>query len=206
MADAHLSTADLLRWRDQGAGDRARIVAHLASCSACRLTAAELERERPADAPPARFDPQDFAPAGHRAFRRHGVSRIRLAWMAAAAALVVAAIWIPARLWDGSGSTLRGGQVPVTLVRPVGTSVTVRDLTFEWKPDAGVEVVRLTVTTLDGAATPLIEREVTGTHYAPTAEERGRLRPGQPIHWFVDYREAGGSTGTSPAARFTLAP
>ncbi len=206
MADAHLSTADLLRWRDEGAGDRVRIVAHLASCPACRQTAAELERERPADAAPERFDPREFAPVGHRALARRAVSRGRLAWMAAAAALVVAAVWVPVALRDGSGSTLRGGAVPVTLVRPVDTSVARREVAFEWTPATGVEVVRLTVTTLDGAATPLIERDVSGTRYVPTDEERGRLQPGRTIHWFVDYREAGGTTGTSPAARFTLAP
>src|SRR5262245_48020190 len=118
MADGHLSNAELLRWRDEGAGDRARIVAHLASCPACRQLAAELERERPADTPPARFDPKEFAPAGHRAFGRRPAGA-RLAWMAAAAALLVAAVWIPARLWDRSGPTLRGGTTPVTLLRPV---------------------------------------------------------------------------------------
>ena len=131
---------------------------------------------------------------------------MRLGWIAAAAALLVAAVWIPAQLWDRSGPTLRGGGAPVTLLRPVDAPVARRDLAFEWRAEAGVEVVRITVTTLDGAATPLIERDVSGTRYVPTDEERGRLQPGRTIHWFVDYRERGGSMGTSPAARFTLAP
>jgi hypothetical protein len=206
MPDAHLSTADLLRWRDDGAGDRARIVTHLASCAACRQTAAELERDRQADGGPEHFDPRDFVPTGHRAFTPRSGSRARLAWIAAAAAVVVAALWIPTRFGDRSDSTLRGSGAPVTLVRPVGAAVNRGDVVFEWTLQTGVEAVRLTVTTLDGAATPLIERDVSGTRYAPTDEERGRLPPGQTIHWFVDYREAGGTTGTSPAARFTLAP
>jgi hypothetical protein len=206
MADAHLSTAELQRWRDEGAGDRAHIVGHLAACPACRQTAADLERDRPADGMPERFDPRDFAPAGYRAGPRQAVSRGRLAWMAAAAALVVGVVSVPLLLRDRPGSTLRGGADAVTLVRPVDTPVARKDVAFEWRVSSGVEVVRLTVTTLDGAAAPLIERDVSGTRYVPTDEERGRLRPGQAIHWFVDYREAGGATGTSPAARFTLAP
>jgi hypothetical protein len=206
MADAHLSTAELLRWRDDGAGDRARIVAHLASCPACRQTAAELERERPAEGEPERFDPRDFAAAGYGAGPRRAVARRRLAWMATAAALVLAAVWVPLMLRDRSDSALRGGAAPVTLVRPVDAKVARKDVAFEWRVTSGVEVVRLTVTTLDGAAAPLLERDVSGTRYVPTDEERARLRPGQTIHWFVDYREAGGATGTSPAARFTLVP
>lgn len=49
MADAHLSSAELVAWRDAGTGDRDRIVTHLAACAACRHAAAELERERPAE-------------------------------------------------------------------------------------------------------------------------------------------------------------
>jgi hypothetical protein len=206
MSDAHLSTSELVRWRDDGVGDRDRIVAHLAACAACRRAAAELERERPADGEPTRFDPQEFVAAGYQPASRGRVPQTgrRLVYLAAAAAVLLAAVLIPSWLRDRADSAVRGGESPVVLVRPVDSTVPVRDLTFEWKTDRGADRFRLTVVAIDAPARPLIDREVTGTQYVPADDERRQLPQGQPLHWFIEYRDASGVIGTSPAARFTL--
>jgi hypothetical protein len=206
MSDVHLSTAELLRWRDQGAGDRDRIVGHIAMCPACRRTAAELERARPADTDPVRFQPSDFAATGYDAGERRPVwfGVPRLAYLAAAAAVVLAVLVVP--LWQRgqSDSAVRGRTSPVVLVRPVDATVTAQDLAFEWRASAGVDRFRLIVTATDDAATPIVDRDVSDTRYVPTDAERAKLQPGRQLHWFVEYHTAGTATGTSPAARFRV--
>jgi hypothetical protein len=207
MADPHLSPSELTRWRDEGAGDRDRIVGHLATCAVCRHLAADLERERPPEDAAARFHPQDFVPEGYRVgSRRMPGSALprRLAYLAAAAAIVLAAVYLPPWLRDRSTSSLRGGDAPVVLVRPVDSTVPSQDLAFEWTAASGLDRLRLHVVAIDDPATPLIDREVSGTRYEPTADERRRLQPGKELHWFVEYRGGGTAAGTSPAARFRV--
>ena len=207
MSELHFSRSELAGWRDRGEGDRDRIVGHLAACAACRHAAAELERERPLDAgvQPEHFRSRDFVAAGLRAGGRSTqgfhVPR-RLAYLAAAASLVLAVFIVPALLRDGSDSAVRGGGAVVTPVTPVNATVPIDSLTFEWTAGAAAGPLRLVVVALDDAGTPLIDRDVTGTRYEPTADERRRFQAGREYHWFVEYRGAGG--GTSAAARFRL--
>jgi hypothetical protein len=206
MSDAHLSPTELVRWRDHGEGDRDRIVAHLAVCAVCRHAAANLERERPAEAAPARFAPGDFVPAGYRAGPRAPLPRpaMRAAYLATAAVIALAVLVVPMWLRQRSDPAFRGATVPVELNRPVASVVDVQELVFEWTAAPGIDRFRLTVVAIDQPSTPLIDRDVTGTRYAPTDEERKRLHAGQSLHWFVEYRGANGVTGTSPAVRFSL--
>jgi hypothetical protein len=206
MSEPHFSRSDLAGWRDDGVGDRDRIVSHLAVCAACRHLAAELERDRPLDigVVPGRFRPQDFVSIGLRAGAPStsppNVLR-RLAYLAAAASLVLAAIVVPYWMRE-SETALRGAVAVVALVQPVDATVALETLTFEWKAGDIAGPLRLYVVALDDPATPLIDRDVSGSRYEPTAEERSRLRAGREYHWFVEYR--GGGAGTSPAARFRV--
>jgi hypothetical protein len=199
MSELHLSRAELIAWRDEGAGDRTRIVAHLAACVACRELAADVERLRPAESGVSRFDAGDFVARGYQAgISTAARSSRRWLWAAAAAAVVVLA-FLPVWLRDDAGDTMRGGTTLVA-VRPVDTTVSIDDLVFEWRGPA--DRVRLNVVDLDRAETPVIEREVTGSRYAPTPEERSRFRTGQSLHWYVEARSGPG--GTSPAASFRV--
>src|SRR5687767_1960545 len=94
MSELHLSRDELIAWRDEGAGDRARIVTHLAACEACRGIAADVERNRPADQRAAPFDAADFVPHGYRTATATAATRSakRWVWPAAAAALIVLAL------------------------------------------------------------------------------------------------------------------
>lgn len=207
MAELHLSRADLTRWRDDGAGDRARIVAHLASCAACRHLAAELERERPpeSDARPERFRVHDFLPAGRGAVRRGApATSRRAAYLAAAASLVLAAVLVPAWLRERSAPATRGGDAVVALTAPIGVTVAVEALRFEWTAQTGAGHVRLVAMALDDTGAPVIDRDVTGNDYVPTEEERRRFATGRDYHWFVEYRGAGAGGGVSPSARFRV--
>jgi hypothetical protein len=170
MPDPHLSRAELLEWRDDGAGDRERIVTHLAACAVCRQTAAELERHRPAEGPPVHLDVDEYVGRGYRAGaagRQYGAWR----WLAAAAALL-AVVLLPA--WfnrvNESATVTRGGAASIQPLQPRDTDVSADNLTFEWTGVSAEARVRLNVTDLDRPDEPLIEREVTGTRYSPTAE------------------------------------
>jgi hypothetical protein len=206
VADAHLSPSELTRWRDHGEGDRDRIVAHLALCATCRHAAAELERHRPADDGPAQFMPQDFVAHGYRSGTRTAATGAtkRLMYLAAAAAVVLAAVFVPSWWRSRSDSALRGGDTVVTLVRPVDSTVSAQELAFEWTAAPGVDRLRLYVVAIDDPAAPLIDRDVSGTRYEPAADERSRLQPGRELHWFIEYRDGGTASGTSPAASFRV--
>jgi predicted anti-sigma-YlaC factor YlaD len=205
MAEAHLSDAELTRWRDHGEGDRARIVAHLALCTSCRHAAAELERHRPVDGGPSQFRPEEFVAHGYAA-GSPARTRLtaRLVYFAAAAAVLLGIVLVPSWWRERSDSALRGGETPVTLIGPVDTTVSAQELGFEWRAESGVDRLRLRVVAIDDPAKPLIERDVSGTRYEPAADERSRLQPGSELHWFIEYREGGTATGISPAARFRV--
>jgi hypothetical protein len=209
VSEAHLSRAALTAWRDRGAGDRERLIAHLAACATCRHLAAELDRERPLDAgaQPVHLRPADFVATGRRAGRppAHTVRQPwRLAGLAAAASLVVGAILVPAWFRTPPESGPRGGGAVVAPVAPVDATVATDSLAFEWTAGAQAGPLRLVVIALDNAGAPVIDRDVIGSRYAPTADERARLRAGTDYHWFVEYRGAGGGSGVSAAARFRL--
>jgi hypothetical protein len=205
MADLHLSRAELTAWRDESAGDRGRIVTHLAACAVCRAMAADLERERPGGDQPERFEAGSFAARGYQV-GRPDISRAapRWVWATAAAALVavvVVPVWL-ARVGN-EPAVIRGTDAAIALVRPAGdASVTLDALAFEWSGPSPDARVRLNVIDLDRPAEPLIEREVTGSRYEPTPEERGRFGPGQSLHWYVEALD--GSGNTSATARFRV--
>lgn len=208
MSDRHLSTAQLTAWRDHGHGDRAHIVAHLAECAECRRLSAEVERDRPlaGDARPTRFRSEEFALAGRRAGQPSTPSgRLprRTVYLAAAASLVLAAVVVPAWLTRDPGTATRGGVGVVVPVTPKD-SVSIDALAFTWTAEPGAGALRLVVMALDDAGAPLVDREVSGTRYAPAAEERQRFQAGREYHWFVEYRGAGAGAGTSASARFRI--
>jgi hypothetical protein len=205
MSDAHLSGEELTAWRDHGVGDRDRIVAHLAGCAVCSAAAADVERDRPVEARPQRFDPAGFVARGYRA-GTPAAPRLarRWIWLAATAALLALAV-IPMRLGRDAGPSgaVRGETPMMAPLRPVDVAVSADELTFEWTGPTGEERVRLTVVDLDRPAEPLIDRDVVGSRYEPLPEERRRFQPGQALHWYVELRGAAGAV-TSPAARFRV--
>lgn len=205
MSDAHLSRQELTAWRDAGAGDRDRIVAHLAACAACSAAATDVERDRPVEPRPHRFNPAEFVPRGYRAGTTAAPPWAgRWIWLAATAALLALAV-IPMRLGrdDSPSGAVRGGTPALAPVRPVDVAVAIDELTFEWTGLATGVGVRLTVVDLDRPAEPLIDRDVEGSRYEPLPEERRRFQPGQSLHWYVEVR-GGTGAGTSPAARFRV--
>lgn len=204
MPDLHLSRHEIAAWREISRGDRERIVAHLATCAACRGVAADLERNQPADSEPERFRPEDFVARGYQVGQHRSAteSARRWPWVAAAAAMI-AAVLLP--MWMErveQSSALRGGEAHLELVAPVNVTVPVEKLTFEWKLTSANARVRLNVVDLDRAGEPLIEREVIGLGYEPSADEKRRFRSGQSVHWYVENLSAPG--GSSATARFTV--
>jgi hypothetical protein len=201
----HLSRDELIAWRDEGVGDRARIVTHLAACEACRGIAAAVERLRPGSDVATRFDAADFVARGYGAGTTTAAPQSPLRWIlpAAVAALIVLAV-VPVWLVrsDRGPDTVRGNSTALVPVRPVNVSVSVDELAFEWEGSSTNDRVRLNVVDLDRPDQPLIEREVAGSRYEPTPEERRRFRPGQSVHWYLEPR--GGSGAPSAAASFRV--
>jgi hypothetical protein len=204
----HLTRDELLVWRDEGQGDRDRIVTHLASCAACRGVAAEIARVHPAEgAIPATFRPADFIAHGERLGPRPSATRIwRLIPVPLAALLLLGVVLLPRWLDRQSvgDSALRGGDARITLVRPIDVTIPAQDLIFEWQANAELDGGRVNVVDLTAPDAPLIRRDVRGVRYEPSAEERRRLPAGRELRWFVEYQDSRGVTVTSAAGRFTL--
>lgn len=208
MSERHLSVAELAAWRETGAGDRDRVIAHLAVCATCREAAADLERSRLDDAAtPLRFDPAEFVPHGYRvgaATTGTASPARRWIWLAAAAAVVLAVV-VPLRLAtnDRSQEPTRGDRPTITLVRPVNVAVSADDVAFEWRGTGTDDRVRLTVVDLDRPDEPVLVQDIVGARYEPTAEERQRFSSGRELRWFVELR-SGPAIATSPTARFRI--
>jgi hypothetical protein len=205
MSEPHFSRDELIAWRDDGAGDPGRLVDHLAACEVCRGVAADVARSLTTGSGGERFDLPEFVSRGYRAGSAKAAPRgasLRIL-LAAAAVLTVLAL-VPAwltRLEERSDS-LRGAPAALVPVRPVDVSISVEELSFEWQGASATDRVRLNVVDLDRPEEPLIEREVTGSRYEPTPEERRRFRPGQSVHWYVEGR--GGSGAPSAAVSFQV--
>jgi hypothetical protein len=208
MADVHLSRREIVDWRDAGAGDRDRIVPHLATCATCRHLAAELERDRPpGSASPERLRPEDFIAVGRRAAgtpaRAFDMPRAAV-YLAAAASLVLTVVVLGPRLRESYDPTPRGNESAVVPVSPKDAAVSAASVAFAWDASAAAGTLRLVVTTVDGSGRPVVDRPVTGTHYELTADERQRFERGREYYWFVEYGGAGIGAGTSAAARFRV--
>ena len=198
---AHLTRDELEQWtRGASPGARGRIVEHLAECDACGAAAAALMADMP-DA--AQDGTRTLVESGTRVYARvnRGVSR---AWMALAASMVIAvggAVWYAAQ---PDRAAFRGGVEPAAALTLAGPSGRVaRDqLTFAWSPGPGD--ARLRVFAVGGSPSPVIDRVVPASPYAPTAEERSRLEPGHDHEWFVERRGADGRGLLAPSARFSI--
>jgi hypothetical protein len=204
MIDGHLSRAELTTWRDDGLGDRAQIAAHLAACAECRQIAAAIERQR-LDPGATSFDAGSFVERGYRAGGTPIGLRIAYRWWVPAAAAALLAIAVMPWWWARSGDrpgAIRGTSA-IALVRPVEGSVSAADLVFEWTGTAATDRVRLNVVRLERPGEPLIEREVVGSRYEPTPDERRGFQSGASLHWYVE-RLSGAGGETSPSAEFRV--
>lgn len=209
----HLSTRDLLAWRDRPSdADRGRVVAHLALCDRCAASYAELIRTRPLEGPPPARALEDFLARGHAvgAGARRAAPPGTLTWhlarvapLAAAAALV-AAIVLPLGQRTDELPVVRGDTARVTLVGPAGPGVDRDRLVFEWVVPPDADRLRLQVFDMAAPGQALLQREVAGGRYEPSGAERAALPTGRDLYWFLEYRTGQSATLVSPAAKFSV--
>jgi hypothetical protein len=75
-------------------------------------------------------------------------------------------------------------------------------VSFEWKRTT--ESTRLVVIDVAEPQKPVIDREVAGERYEPTADERKRFVTGRSYHWYVEARGSQGRGRASAAAQFEV--
>lgn len=201
----HLSDAELLAWRDDGAG-RERVVEHLSVCDECGARYAEMIRTRPATADATVLQPVDFVERGRRVWRevntRARTWRWAAAGLAAAAALTFAVVverpaHPPAA--RSEAPVVRGGSLRP--VEPVGEARL--PLTFHWSSPVDAASYRLEVSD----ATHVVYSGTTpGETLAAPPALVSRLTPGERYTWRIVALDASGEPlAESPSASFLLA-
>jgi len=204
MTDIHLSREDVIAWRDEGRGDRERIVAHLASCASCRHLAAEIERARPAGELPSRFAAADFADAGYRArSRRPGLrswwrAPVPLTAAALAAAALLAVLVLPSRTSAPvpfADDGVRGTSIHA--IAPAGTVPP--PVEFRWASPLTADRFLLEVLDADGRV--VYSTTVTVERASGDAALARALTPGVSYSWRVTALSAAGDALTRSAAR-----
>lgn len=203
----HLTRNELQQW-EAGAldGDRARVLAHLASCGECSALLASIVRERTAaPALPAEgIDVVAFRAAGlHAGARlapRRAIDWQRLA-VAAAVLLAVSGTLYYTRGRETAGVQRGTDDAGVVAQSPRGEVDGNAPLRFVWTGAPGA--VRLFVVDVMRPE-PLVDRTVESGSFEVPAEERRLFERGPTYHWFVEYRDASGAMITSPTTRFSL--
>jgi hypothetical protein len=189
----HLTEAELVRWRDQGAAeDRAHLLSHLAACDGCRRRLAELVRLGPIAGARAHFDPEDFAARGRTVARQ---SRARYRWPAiwGAAAAAVAAVLIVALVVvrpdppPNASLAVRGGEL--SAMAPVGEVTRVDEL--RWASPFAASRYRVVVR--DAAAKTVLSGETAGERIPLSPDEAARLAPGR-YTWTIQALDGAGRT------------
>lgn len=204
MAHEHLTRREIEAWRNEGAGDRARIASQIAGCPTCREVAAEVERAQPPPSAPSRFDPADFRAAGHRAFPPQrpawGAAWGRRWALAAAAAILIVAVTpvVLQRLAPPESDVLRGGGL--TLLAPAGEVASVDE--FRWVAGFSADTYLLEV--LEARDTVIFSAITRDMRLPVDADLRARLTPGS-YRWRVTARDpAGDAMQRSPPAEFRV--
>jgi hypothetical protein len=185
---SHLTRDELRRWHDTGAaGDRERILTHLAACPECRTAYAAVGH---IDPEPAGEDYRGFVTRGLAAYdNRNQPSRWRRAlWLgvpAAAAAVLLVALNVrqPVVPLSEPSTDVRGG----TALAPEAPAGAVDRVTaFRWSAPAGAARYRVTVR--DAAGREMFSRE---SAQSPITGIVLPLRPGR-YAWVVEALDASG--------------
>ena len=194
---SHPSRDALLQWRDEGrAEDRDSITSHLATCRSCAAAYAELVRLAPVMQQPAHFNPADFVQRGYAARQRTRVpfaARVFGSWrvwagvLGAAAALIVAAVFIP----FGANDVVRGA----------GVEIVTPSIVLEWKSHVTASQFRVELKDANGAV--LYRATVGGSPVTLPPEIAGRLQPGQTYVWTVSALDGAEQVVTTASRTFS---
>jgi|HubBroStandDraft_6_1064221.scaffolds.fasta_scaffold337340_1 hypothetical protein len=206
----HVMREDLVRWRDQGLPeDRERVLSHLATCTSCAATYAELVRTAPPVHAPEHFDPADFVKRGYAA-RRETTARTWWAsvvsWKMWAGALIGVALVLLAvhtGFGPGPGSELTDATrgVAIEIVSPAGT--TKPPTTVEWK--SGITPARFRVELTDSMGTLVYRTDTDVPRAALPPEVTAKLLPGSSYACKITALDQDGRPITASSGTFSIA-
>ena len=195
----HLTVEELKAWHEHGsAGDRARVIGHLAECEACRKSLAMMATHEPTAASPA-ISVDDAVRLGYAA-RKAALGRwswlesplVRLAGVAAVVFLV---IWV-------TTPTVNQTRKAPTLVTSEGPGTAEA---FGW--ETPVKASKYRVTVRDDKGVLMFSGETTAPPFRPDASMRSQLQRGQSYTWKVESLDASGTViGESLPATFRYQP
>jgi hypothetical protein len=183
-----LTRDDLERWWTRGdAADRDRIFAHLAECDACIVRYGALMDARPAETPPL-TPVADAVPLGLRvpdaqpadAWRRSGRAW-QFAALGAAAALVLAIVFLPARDSQPPVPDSAVRATRLTLIAPIGTVAIPAEL--RWVSPIAASHYRVEIH--DAAERELYAATIEGERLSLPDDLQRLLQPGQEYRWRV---------------------
>jgi predicted anti-sigma-YlaC factor YlaD len=205
----HLSADELKAWYERGsAGDRARVVAHLAECDACRralsmlAVTAEPEARTPAITA-AEAIPQGYVAQTPQQSEGAGWwSWLRPAYGLAAAAVVVLAVvmWSSTPRPDDGGDVVRSSEL--LAVSPGGSATT---LEFRW--DSPFAAARYRLAVRDASGTVVFSGETTASSMNIDATARPRFATMVEYSWTVSALDASGEViAESKPRTFTYQP
>jgi hypothetical protein len=190
----HLSAEELKGWYEQGSGDRARIIGHLAQCDVCRkslstmaATAEPLESAAPV------VSVAEALPRGYAALE--SASPVRTTgWLrpvyglAAAAVIVIAAAWLllPSKVTNDN-LAVRGSEL-------VGLSPTGAGDASEFRFASPFQASRYRVTLRDSGGGIVFSSEGGDARITVDRSLRDRLTAGQSYSWVITALDAAGET------------
>ena len=185
LTDWHLEAHEIAAYVDHGVSGarRAAIETHLASCTTCRAELTEVTRILRAAHTPGRVS--------------------RRLWIPAAAAAVLALLWVaPRAMREDAAPVFREEAVTTTVaprpISPLGTVRAVSGLVWSSVPHANGYRVRL----FDGNGTTLWERETSDT--VTSVSDSLALRPATPYFWRVDAQTGFDRWAASDLVEFSL--
>jgi len=190
----HLSAGELRTWYEQGrAGDRPRVIGHLAECDECRRALSALAMsDTPAVSDSPVISTEQAVPLGYAARQPDASSSAWPRWLrpayglAGAAAIVVVVLLATRGGAPAPDDAVRGSEL--VAMTPSGAA---GNLQFKWQSPFAAASYRVTVRDAKGVL--IFEMATRGSEIEPDPTLRGRVVGGESYTWQVTALDRDGA-------------